>query len=449
MKKTGSFEEYTTLFIQRLPRYAIKSQRSWISKNKPLSDVPIKAHLAGKYAVAVLGKWYPEFAILDIDSKPVDTVQEIRESLNLTSSNSKLHKSESADSYHLLFRPEYYDKPPTLNLLNAVFRNFCRTRGVEIYPQRSRAIRLPFGPNQLAVDLEYAHLKSWEDHLYWFEKLDKFDLSSVKDHQMVFDFERPDKKLVISIGIMEEAEYFYDNGLQAHSTRHETQHKIIYFFWRQNVSHETAKELVWDWINKKHNGFSKDILRSPREVKREIERQADHIYSKYQYSQIYPDSTHNLFTGYITKPDLSDIVEAARASLPRMRFLFNLVKYSYPRRLRTFVSVHRDKLIEWSSRKTYLKYLNELEEKNIIKRGSAYQPGQFSKDLKINWKFRSSNQAVLREGRAIDQFEDALRTIHKPDEFRQLLLKAGCERTTSLEMINTIWKKNKDETQKI
>ena len=437
------FEIYKTIFLQRIPRYAVKtrSSGSWRTKKKPLSDVPVKAHLAGKYAVAVLGKWYPEFAILDVDTRSIAYVERIREILNMTSSDSKLHESESGDSYHLLFRPEYHEKPPTLKLLNAVFKSFCQAHGVEIYPQRRRAIRLPFGPEQLALDPEYAHLNSWKDQLYWFEKLDKFDLSSVRGHQMVFDFERPDKKLVTLSWTMDEAQELFDNGLQSYSTRHETQWKILYYLWRMNVPLETAQELVWTWIQKKHNGFSREILRSPRVVRAEIERQANHFYSKYQFSQIYPDSTHNLFRGFITKPDLADIVEATRASLPRMRFLFHLVKYSYPRRLRKLISIHSDKLIEWSSKRTYLRYLNELEERGVVKRRSAYLSGEFAKDLKVNWKFRSSSDAVLREGRAIAELEDAVRTIYNPDEFRQILIKAGSERTTSIEVVKKIWSK--------
>jgi len=66
----GPFRSYVDLFVQRIPRYAVKKFRSWTTKNKPLSDRAVQAHLAGQYAVAVLGKWYPEFGILDIDDRP-------------------------------------------------------------------------------------------------------------------------------------------------------------------------------------------------------------------------------------------------------------------------------------------------------------------------------------------------------------------------------------------
>jgi hypothetical protein len=97
-----AFRSYINLFVQRIPRYAVKKSRSWTTKTKPLSDRPVQAHLAGQYAVAVLGKWYPEFGILDIDDRQRETVDEIREELGLDDKNSMLISSESPDSYHIL-----------------------------------------------------------------------------------------------------------------------------------------------------------------------------------------------------------------------------------------------------------------------------------------------------------------------------------------------------------
>ena len=106
--KTPIFEDYKKLFIQRLPRYAVKSVRSgtWKTRNKPLADPAIIAHLEGKYSVASLGPWYPPFIILDIDNREIEEVEEIRSKLELTDSNSMRLESESAKSYHLLLKGE-------------------------------------------------------------------------------------------------------------------------------------------------------------------------------------------------------------------------------------------------------------------------------------------------------------------------------------------------------
>lgn len=447
----ATFKDYLEL-VQRIPKYATKpiGRGRWRTKKKPLSDIPIKAHLAGKYAVGILGKWYPEYAILDIDSRTRREVDEIRETLGLDELNSMLIKSESEDSFHIIFSPEYHGKPPTLNLLKDSFVEFCRSKRIEIYPQRRRVIRLPFGPHQPLLDIEYVRLDSWKEKFYRFQKLNPFDLGSVKYHQLIFDFEPGPGKLLLPTNIFEEAQDLLDHGLQFPSSRHDSQGLILFYLWRKNIPVENAIEIVWDWINEKDNGFSKDILRSPRYVRKDIESQAHWTWNKYQASQVYPDSTHKKHHGYITEPDIPDIIEATRGSLPRMKFLYNLIKFAYPRRHRKFIPYHTDRLIEWSSDRTYQKYLNEFENKGITKRGTSYLAESFSgsrgfaKSIKLHWKFRGSNEAIMYEGRSIETFGKAIkfRFKDKPDEFRQLLIKAGVKRTTAIEMINSIWGKN-------
>lgn len=436
----SAFEDYLNSFVQRLPSYTVKRSTggTWKTKNKALSDMPIKAHLSGKYDVGVLGKWYPEYAVLDIDSQSKSYVNEVREVLQLNEENSMLFSSESPDSFHLLIKPQYNENPPTVRLLQEVFKGVGKQYGFEIYPQSNKTIRLPFGPKQKPLDEGYVHLPDWKNHLYWFLKLNDFDLSTVKNHQMFFEFD-PIGQAEILPSVFDEGRFLLKEGLQVPSSREEAQWKILHYLWRLNVSRSGAEETVWNWIQEKHNGFSKDIQRSHRAVKSHISRQAFIIYDKYEAAYIYPDSTHNSHNGYITNPDIKEIVEATKASLPRMRFLFHLVKFSYPRRFRTFVNVHSDQLISWASRDTYLKYLSEFEETGLVKRGTGYLTGKFSKDLKLSWNFRDSRQAVLYEGRSVDTFDDTLRLLFKPDEFKQMISAAGVKRTTAIKAVKSIF----------
>lgn len=438
----ASFEDYIKAFIQRYPRYSVKpiGWGSWTTKKKPLSDLPVKAHLAGRYYVASLGKWYPDHAVLDFDGRPLKEVEEIRAELGLDDNNSMLYDSESRDSYHLLLRPEYHGRPPTLNLLNDVFKHFCHTRRVEIFPQPHRAFRLPFSPHQETRDPLYAHLGSWREELYWFEKLEPFDLSSVKWHQMELNLEPVESIKGLPQIPSDTGEGLLKYGLVVPHTRNFSQYLILLFLFRQNVPPEEAMETVWNWIRKKHNGLSDDIVRHPGRVRAEIERQTRSIWGRSEYHRLYPDTTNNLHYGYITEPDLPEIIEAAGLSLPRQRFLFHLVKFSYPRRYRRFIRVHSDRLIEWASTETYLRYLHELMDRGIVKRGSSYAPDQFSKDLKLDWKFRSSSEAVLYDGRAIETFEETVRRLFKPDEFKQVLERNPGPRQTKRSILRKIWK---------
>jgi len=444
LDKENAFNEYIDTFIQRLPRYAVKFKESdyWRTKKKFLVDLPIQAHLSKKYYVAVLGKWYPEYSILDIDNVPLEEAERIRDKLGLEPTNSMLCSSESPNSYHIIVRTSYNNKPPTIRLLQNIFKPFGKQNNIEIYPQPNRTIRLPFGYKQDCLDFEYRHLKDWKDKLYWFKKLDDFDLSTVPGQQIELDLNFKNPKLP---SVFEEGKLLFQHGLQSPNSRHDAQFKVLYYLWRLNIPINEAIKLVWLLIKNKHNGFSKDIITRPIIVRKEINRQAGRIYNTYEHAYIYPDETHNSYNGYITKPDIRDIVRICKANLPRMRFLHCLVKYCYPRRQRNFINIHSDKLIEWSSKKSYLQYSDELNKYEIIQRGGAYSVDRFSKSIKINWNFRDSKEAILDDGRSPDTLEDTVRLSYEPEELKVLLFNAGSKRTTTIEIIKRVYESVKKE----
>ncbi|MBU2633922.1 MAG: hypothetical protein KJ674_01630 [Nanoarchaeota archaeon] len=121
-----------------------------------------------------------------------------------------------------------------------------------------------------------------------------------------------------------------------------------------------------------------------------------------------------------------------------MNFLFNLVKYCYPRRYRTFINIPSDKLREWSPH-NYLKYLEEFSNQGIIKRGDKYSVGRFSKSIKPNWPFKDSKEAILCDNRSPDTLEDTIKLSYRPEEFKELLKEAGSERTTAIETVKRLY----------
>ena len=441
MRKTfneeNAFSEYVDTFIQRIPRYIfkLKNKDSWRTKNKLLVDTPIKAHLDQKYYIGTLGKWYPKHAILDIDNRFLEYVDEIRDVLGLDAFNSMLCSSESTNCYHLLLKPTFNNKPPTIRLLQNIFKSFGKQHNIEIYPQSNRAIRLPFGHKQDCLDFEYKNLKNWWDQFYCFKRLNDYDISTIPYYQRELDLAFKDSK---SSNILEEGKLLLQNGLQRPNSRYETQFKILYYLWRNNIPIDEAIELVWLLIQSKHNDFSKDIIRHPETVRKEIGRQAGKIYNTYELSYIYPDETHNDYNGYLSKSDINSIVMINKGNLPRMKFLSHLVKYCNPRRHRVFINLHSDKLEEWSKR-NYLQYLDELKKSGIIQRGEKYSVDRFSKSIKINWDFKDTREAILDDNRSPNTLEDTIRLSYEPEEIKALLKKAGVKGDTAIKMINRIY----------
>lgn len=425
------FDNYVHSFIQRHPRYATKLiGGTWRTKNKPLSDIPIQAHLAGRYAVAGIGKYYPSHAVLDFDDRSREYVEEIKSILGLNDSNSMLCKSESLNCYHNLIKPEYKRKPATLRLMNDAFSGFVNSHGIEFYPKKRKPFRLPFGKGQDCLDPQFALFDSWQDQLHGFERLEPFNLSAIPMRQLNFDFEslKTGSNNFERFGWFTEGRESLNHGLQQASSRHHSQLRVIYYLWRLNTDQSDAERIVWFWIRSKHNGFSKDIIINPRSVKKDIESQVNWLYSMYEFTNVYPDSTHNGHHGYICKPDLKDIIQLTGGSLPKMKFLFNLIKFANPRRYRNFMDIHSDKLIAWANERTYLKRINEATEKGIIKRYGSYKVGVCAKSFKIRWPWRGSSEAVLYDGRSIDTLKDTLKTVYGQDELRQLLSTYGADR---------------------
>lgn len=443
--KVDPFIEYLTTFIQRLPWYVVKQiGGTWKTKKKPLSDIPIKAHLNGQYYVGVFGKWYPGYAIFDFDDTSRDVVERKREMLGLDDRNSMLMNSESSNSCHLLFRSAYKQRPPTIRLLNQILKPWANENGIEIYPQANRPIRLPFGSGQDCLDIDYLHLKKWEDKLYWFNKLDEFELKNFPLQQLQFEF-NDDINLKPNGSTFSEGRFLYENGLVGPHSRHASQFKVLYYLhMNNNITPETAIDLIWHWIKNKHNGYSKEVNAGNwRKIKEEIERQAISTYGKYERIYYYPNEINNKYNGYVTKADIHDIVMIRKASLPNAKFLFQILKYGYPRRFRTFIDLHSETLLQWSNVKGYQKQLEDLQRLEIVKRYDSYKVKAYSKSIKIKWNWKDTSKAILVDGRAPETLDDTIRACFEPEELRELLTKAGSERDTAGRTVRRLYEADK------
>lgn len=431
--------EYLLTFVQRNPKYAVKMPgKTWRTKQKPLANKPIAAHLKGQYSVATVSPWYPVFAAIDVDDVPKHKVYGICETVGLNKSNSLICESESPNSYHIYLKPTYNDRPPTIRLLNNVFKYWAAKRGVEVYPKATKCFRLPFGPSDRPI-LEDGQVVSMslQEKMYWFNKLDEYDLAECPaDRQTILNFEI--EPLPICTTTFKRGLDYIEYGLETNGTRHEAQFCVLYSMWRQNYDVQDAINACFQWIKTKNNGFSRDIKRNPNQVLREIIRQANRIWSDYDLSRTYPDSVHNRNYGYLTKPDLLDIIRICEGNLPRIKFLGELIRYINPRQARGTVSVHTDRLINWSGHRTYLKYLQEFTQKGIIERSDKYTVGKAAKNIKLNWDFRSSEMAIKADKRTTDTTGSIVNSF-APTEFRESLKDAGSKRTTSIMTVKAIF----------
>jgi hypothetical protein len=447
------FQTYTSIFCQRHPKYGLKAYApgaSWRTINKPLHDDIIKKHLNGLMAVGTVAQWYAQYGVIDIDDRTKEEAEAIRAALGFDTSNSLLIESESPNSWHLYFRPTLNGRPPPITRFNKAFRVKAKEQGVEIYPQKNRIFRLAFGRGQ-EIATTTGFLFTQVDQLHEFLKLEPFDITQL-EIQKEFDFQG--QTLGSSIltlptysGFMQEAQYLYEHGLQAPSSRHNAEYSVAWLFYRRNIPPELVCREVWRWINAKSNGFSKDLVRYPDKVKYEIKKQVKWLYDNSDMERRYPDVVHNAYRGFLAKDDLPLIVEAAGGSLPRCKFLFEIVKFIYPRKYEVNLS-SRKLLQRWGSSRTYYRYTQELEEKGLVTRGQQYRVTDkdkgvagFSKSFKLNWPFKSPSECFFIEGRSVETFDEFVKfTVSDPREFRELLQGNGAKRTAALEAVRSIYR---------
>ncbi|VBB08458.1 Hypothetical protein LUCI_3730 [Lucifera butyrica] len=429
--------EYLSYFVQRHPKYAVKQPgKTWKTKNKSLADPAIKAHLRGQYAVATVAPWYPSFGVIDIDDAPIDKVAYIREAIGLNEANSMVCRSENLNSYHVYFRPVYNDKPPTVRLLNDVFTPWAARRAVEIYPKAAKCFRLPFSPADTPM-YNHGGLTTVEEKLYWFNKLDEYELAEAPtDQQTVLPFQI--EPLRVYANTYKRGLDYLEHGLDSPSSRHEAQFCVLYALWRMNIDIQDAMVMCFRWIRTKHNGLSKEIKRNPARVQKEIMRQAERIWNDYDLARVYPDAIHNLHHGYLTKPDIEAIIRICEGNLPRMKFLGELVRYINPRQEREAVNVHTDRLISWSSYTNYRRFLDELSGKGIIERSGSYQVGKAAKTIKLKWEFQPVQKAVTGDKRTLGILE-AIPSSFTAEELRYKLKETGKERTAIIKTVKAIF----------
>lgn len=427
--------EYLKIFVQRKPKYAVKIKGRWTTKRKPLADPAIKAHLDGKYDVAAVAPWYPQYGSIDLDDVESSQMLEIIDSIGLNESNSLICQSESKNSYHVYFKPIYRNKPPTIKLLNTCFAEWATRKSVEIYPQAEKCFRLPFSPkDQIITPAKGLMEYDLEQKMHWFSKLDEYDLS--------FFHKKDDKSQIKQLTTTETNTYahgveFLETGLTETRSRNDAQFCVLYSFWRRNYTVEDAVDACSQWIKLKHNNYSRDITNF-RRVHAEIRRQAKSIWDKYEHNNLYPDLAHNRNYGYLTKSDLINIIKVCEGNLHRIRFMGELIRYCNPRQNRDEINIHSDRLQEWSSKTNYIRFMEELQQKGVITRNRFYKVGETSKAIKLNWDFRTDIEAIKADNRTTNT-TTSIANSFAPRELQQFLQSVGVKNDSARNQVSIIY----------
>lgn len=417
------FSDYKAAFVQHEPRYAVKKQGGrWTLVKAPITDNLLRYHLNGSLVVAALAKWYPSHLLIDIDhAESFSEVEEIRAALGMTETNSLLFESQTPRHYHILARPTYRGEPCTCKVINWAMADAAKQYGFEIYPQRVKPARLPFSPTTTPI---FDSVNRWSDLLYWFQKLDDYELKGLK---------LPTVKVEpLSVGDCwsEMGRDFLAHGLRAPGTRNLVQRSALYCLWRDNWGPELACAKVFR-ILQEYRHLSNDMQRSPLSVRRELHRAADHIWAHFDRSKIFPDSVQQHYQ-YLTPQAAVQAALWSGGTLKGLRFALDLVAYLLPRASRGSVSVHRDLLRKWSSKYGYVETVESFCRISGAKRGQSYEVAEFAKKIKLPPTIEATGKPVLNDNRPVT----GLQILKYLPEAGPLLLQAGFSRNMKNIILN-------------
>jgi hypothetical protein len=396
--------------------YAIQQaegrRTDWRTKYKPISDPLIHAHLSQDYWLGTKAPWYPVFFNLDIDKpepKKLDNIFSRLDSFGIGEHSRALMTTPSYakhGNFRIYLKLEYNDRLPTWKLgneaLNNAFGDLC-----EVYPQKRRKDRLPCGRSQdLIVDDVVLSNLTWQEELHHLLKLDPTPIESLPRQRLLEFPEESNAEQPKAWTPRGEVAQLRNDGLQAHSTRHEAQFCILNDLWRSNFQPQDAAHFVKAWIRRMHNGFSKDAAAGRwQSINAEIDRQVKWIWERPQ--TLLPDTPHSLNLA-LTKSDLQFAAELFKGDAVKQKQLTKLIAYMRPRRRHEWIFVPswvwRE---EVASMHTYKNFIAELEGKGILQVNNSYRVGHYSKRFKLKLP-ATSEEPLSSDERNITDFYDAL-----------------------------------------
>ena len=471
------YGEFVHFFPSRQGRYITKGihGRRWKTSSYDfMPDKVLQAHLDGVYIVGTGARHISKYTDSDYDGMTLNEAQEIREKSGADEYNSILYANNERDNCYRLLTgaPVLNGEPVPTHTFSSLIQQFKHDNGIdEIYPHPRKKTRLPFSPHSSLLDPDYAHLTDWKDRVSAFRRLGEFDVSSIASYQTdAFIENAVEVSQMASERVSERAKPFSlreakdleENGLRAKGTREAAQFMLIRYYHRQNLTQHATIERVCKWINEKHNGYSRDIKNRRPYVRNHIKQQARDYYAWAQQQGYYPDDVHNDFNGYLPKSDLIEIIDICSASLPKIKLLYHIVKYCYPRKFRERIEIPASYYKRWADRRTYNKYLAEFQQMGIIDRSEDYvrpirdKHGEIieqgaCKTLKINWNFKplTAENSISIDGRALDTFADAVAVTFEPRDFRSVLTSGGASRSAASHYTKRILSETKVQKQNV
>ncbi len=420
---TEELESYKDAFVRNYHRpYGIQRHKgSWEKRKYNITDAITQGHLRGDYWAGIVTAWYNAWGLIDFDGDKLDIVHGTIDRLGLREGQYLLCTSPSYEddgSTHLIIKPEYECKPPTAKRFQLTLKKCLQVKSgtLEVYPNNSSLIRLPFGAKQFIISDGYPRINmSWQDKLYWFDKVEPFDLSTVSASFSEREYTKNTEWYTPpDVGCKNEGAFLYQEGLQEVRTRHNATQSVVIWLFSQNYPPECTVEIVKEWIRKKGNGNSRTVNAGRwMVIDRDIEEIVDWVYKQFVHLQVLPDSIHNgLYS--IRECDLEFIAEHFGGDLRNQKRMFKLISYFRPRMKYEWVFCPQTIWIKIARANEYKEFQEYLEKRGILEVDPSYRAASFPfpgypKKFRLHLPNLKHSSELKSDGRIITDFREAVR----------------------------------------
>jgi hypothetical protein len=425
----------------RSPFAVQKPGDEWKTVHKYSNDYHIKNHLAGKAALGLNARWYPQFINFDLDrpAAQAEAVFDRLDELEIRRSQYVVVTSprwQTNGNFRIYIRPTCNGKPATFGLNNAVWKKRFDFKGqaeIEIYPQENRVDRQPFGFGSEVLIDGMPVVLTLAEKIKVFEELEETEIENLPFLNLNLEAgsAAAERKEFNTLRCSSEVAELVENGLQATGERHDAVFQILYSLWRQNIMPEEATEFIRNWIRTKHNGHSTEATRAAltsdwRVIDAEIERRQKSVWKLVRHET--PDWIQNSLQANAAE-DLKTVATIFSGDAVRQKELFNLIGYCRQR------SRHEYKYIPatvWksgiASYKTYISLQEELEQKGLLTSIRSYRVGIESRKYKLNLNLNKTD--ILQfDGRNITDLYEAYNVFYGGNR-RAIQAVSGIDRTT-------------------
>ena len=450
-----NFVFYVSTFVQCRYPYNIKLRdsddwmmRTFYGKRAPLDDYAIAKHLQGKHVLATFPGTYTKYLCLDLDystdlKETLDAILRIfPKSLVIQSSMSK-----GIHVYH------FFESKISVNKLQKLIKKILESRGIvvrpgycEIFPQTSRALRLPLGKGSFVLDEETlfplhtnvidgirlikekityhsiaqilshvntgAKLTTSVPSLNEIERNDAIPSNKINDSLATSNSGRPD----ISWDKLRGKEFKHfiaqslRSGIQLTGTRYFLQSKLIYHLWSINYSKEECYESISSWYFS-HDHQSKDWKKHPGRVLHQLRNAINSFYRQAELKRYQPGGRKGK---PLTTGDVKYITELT-PDYRNQKFLFCLMHYALNakntkdefRLPRTVITT-----FDCCSDKSYQDKMRLCESAGLIRKvREYYRQDKRARTYMINYVF-------CEDGVPVDNLEQGLTAIFDLETLR-------------------------------